>query len=328
MVLENKGKITGPKEIRPVWDNTSRVNHHNKLTHLHPKRNFVSTTVLTKSGQVPVNTAKQSSHRAAALVSTARHVNTAASRPHVNNALPTTYSYYKAHSPVRRHFNQKSTTKTNNFNEKVNTAKVNNLTTAGSKAVVSAAEENRNNVVKSSRTGKLDFEDVYFVKELMFNLFSVAQMGAKKNNVLFTDILNVLFFLLTLSFLMKATIDESNLWHIRLGHMNFTTMNKLMRGNLARGLPLKIFENDHTCVACQKGKEHKASRERAQMNEFKSMFGQEKDANDNMMFTFVSVAGSTYVYLGGSIPVNAATPPNVDHPIDPLMPDLEDTADL
>ncbi|GJV66502.1 putative ribonuclease H-like domain-containing protein [Tanacetum coccineum] len=57
----------------------------------------------------------------------------------------------------------------------------------------------------------------------------------------------------------KTTIDESNLWHRRLGHVNFETMNKLVKGNLVRGLPLKIFENDHTCVACQKGKQHKAS---------------------------------------------------------------------
>ncbi|GKA85037.1 putative ribonuclease H-like domain-containing protein [Tanacetum coccineum] len=32
----------------------------------------------------------------------------------------------------------------------------------------------------------------------------------------------------------KATIDESNLWHRRLGHINFKTMNKLVRGNLVR----------------------------------------------------------------------------------------------
>ncbi|GJY34691.1 putative ribonuclease H-like domain-containing protein [Tanacetum coccineum] len=57
----------------------------------------------------------------------------------------------------------------------------------------------------------------------------------------------------------KATIDESNLWHRRLGHINFKTMNKLVRGNLVRGLPSKLFENDQTCVACQKGKQHKAS---------------------------------------------------------------------
>nr|GEX55805.1 hypothetical protein [Tanacetum cinerariifolium] len=37
------------------------------------------------------------------------------------------------------------------------------------------------------KTGKLDFDDVYFVKELKFNLFSVSQMRDKKNSVLFTD---------------------------------------------------------------------------------------------------------------------------------------------
>ncbi|GKD94662.1 hypothetical protein Tco_1374499, partial [Tanacetum coccineum] len=37
------------------------------------------------------------------------------------------------------------------------------------------------------KTGKLDFEDVYFVKELQFNLFSDSQMCDKKNSVLFTD---------------------------------------------------------------------------------------------------------------------------------------------
>nr|GEX19272.1 ribonuclease H-like domain-containing protein [Tanacetum cinerariifolium] len=37
------------------------------------------------------------------------------------------------------------------------------------------------------KTGKLDFDDVYFVKELKFNLFSVLQMCDTKNSVLFTD---------------------------------------------------------------------------------------------------------------------------------------------
>ncbi|GJT31524.1 retrovirus-related pol polyprotein from transposon TNT 1-94 [Tanacetum coccineum] len=36
-------------------------------------------------------------------------------------------------------------------------------------------------------------------------------------------------------------------------------MNKLVKGNLVRGLPSKLFENDQTCIACQKGKQHKAS---------------------------------------------------------------------
>nr|GEV01397.1 retrovirus-related Pol polyprotein from transposon TNT 1-94 [Tanacetum cinerariifolium] len=121
-----RGKITGQKEIRPVWDNTASVNHQNKLTHPHPKRNFVLAAVLTKSGQVPINAAKQRSHRAATSVSAAKHVNTAASRPNMNNALPTTYSYFKAHSLVK------------------------NVTTAGKKAIVNTVEGNQNNAVKSS----------------------------------------------------------------------------------------------------------------------------------------------------------------------------------
>ncbi|GJW77746.1 putative ribonuclease H-like domain-containing protein [Tanacetum coccineum] len=141
------------------------------------------------------------------------------------------------------------------------------------------------------KTGTLDFDNVYFCKELKYNLFSVSQICDKKNNVLFTDteclVLSSDFKLLDESQVLlrvprkdniysvdlksvvptkgltclfaKATIDESKLWHRRLGHINFKNMNKLVRGNLVRGLPSKIFENDHSCVACQKGKQHKAS---------------------------------------------------------------------
>ncbi|GJX57149.1 putative ribonuclease H-like domain-containing protein [Tanacetum coccineum] len=141
------------------------------------------------------------------------------------------------------------------------------------------------------KTRTLDFDNVYFCKELKYNLFSVSQICDKKNNVLFTDteclVLSSDFKLLDESQVLlrvprkdniysvdlksvvptkgltclfaKATIDESNLWHRRLGHINFKNMNKLVRGNLVRGLPSKIFENDHSCVACQKGKQHKAS---------------------------------------------------------------------
>nr|GEU59768.1 hypothetical protein [Tanacetum cinerariifolium] len=47
--------------------------------------------------------------------------------------------------------------------------------------------------------------------------------------------------------------------NLRLGHLNFKTMNKLVRSNLVKGLPSKSFKNDDSCVACLKGKQHKAS---------------------------------------------------------------------
>ncbi|GKE87126.1 hypothetical protein Tco_1564601 [Tanacetum coccineum] len=105
--------------------------------------------IATKSGLLPVNAAKQSSLRAATSISTVRHVNTAAQKPKVNAASPTKYSYFKAHSPLSRPFNQKSAAKTNNFNKKVYTAKINNVTTAGPEVVVSTTEGKRENVVKS-----------------------------------------------------------------------------------------------------------------------------------------------------------------------------------
>ncbi|GJU17550.1 putative ribonuclease H-like domain-containing protein [Tanacetum coccineum] len=110
------------------------------------------------------------------------------------------------------------------------------------------------------KTGKINFEDVYFVKELQFNLFSVSQMCDKKNSVLFTDTACfVLFPDFKLPDESQATLDESMLWHKRLSHINFKTINKLVKDNLVWGLPEKAFENDQICVACLKGKQHKAS---------------------------------------------------------------------
>nr|GEV74752.1 hypothetical protein [Tanacetum cinerariifolium] len=145
----NASKICKDSLEKPKTVRNTTVENENKAEKPRMFSQSPRAAVLTKSGQVLVNAAKQSSQRAASSVIAARDVNTATSRPNMNSALPTTYSYFKAHSPVIRHFNQKSAARTNNFNEKVNTAKVNNVTTAGPKAVVSAAEGNRNNAVKS-----------------------------------------------------------------------------------------------------------------------------------------------------------------------------------
>ncbi|GJT10476.1 putative ribonuclease H-like domain-containing protein [Tanacetum coccineum] len=81
----------------------------------------------------------------------------------------------------------------------------------------------------------------------------------RKNNMYSVDLKNIVPKGGITCLFAKATSDESKLWHRRLGHINFKTMNKLVKGNLVRGLPSKLFENDQTCVSCQKGKQHKAS---------------------------------------------------------------------
>ncbi|GJT37579.1 putative ribonuclease H-like domain-containing protein [Tanacetum coccineum] len=60
-------------------------------------------------------------------------------------------------------------------------------------------------------------------------------------------------------FVAKASLDESTRWHRRMAHVNFKTINKLAKEGLVDGLPLKVFTNEHNCVACNKGKQHKAS---------------------------------------------------------------------
>ncbi|GKE01120.1 retrovirus-related pol polyprotein from transposon TNT 1-94 [Tanacetum coccineum] len=261
-VVNNVIKGTGQREVRPVRNNAMRVNHQNFSN---SRRNFAPTAVLTKSGIVPISTARQSSSRAAVPVSTARPINTAAPKPFVNVTKPRPNVFQKSHSPSRRPFNQQTALKNRILNNKVNTAKVNFVYTAKGKRITSAVGEQGINDVKSSacwvwrpkrnvidhisknnrsyickpfdyvdptgklngcsrhmtrnksyltdyqdydggfvafagsskggkitgkgkiRTGKLDFKDVYFVKELKFNLFSVSQMCDRKNSVLFTE---------------------------------------------------------------------------------------------------------------------------------------------
>nr|GFB50943.1 ribonuclease H-like domain-containing protein [Tanacetum cinerariifolium] len=59
--------------------------------------------------------------------------------------------------------------------------------------------------------------------------------------------------------LAKASLEESTKWHRRMAHVNFKTINKLAKNGLVEGLPLKLFTNEYNCVACNKGKQHKAS---------------------------------------------------------------------
>ncbi|GJZ25290.1 ribonuclease H-like domain-containing protein [Tanacetum coccineum] len=71
----------------------------------------------------------------------------------------------------------------------------------------------------------------------------------RKNNMYSVDIKNIVAKESLTCLVAKATLDESTLWHRRLGHVNFKTINKLVMENLVRGLPTKRFENDQTCVA-------------------------------------------------------------------------------
>ncbi|GKA14132.1 ribonuclease H-like domain-containing protein [Tanacetum coccineum] len=125
-------KKSSQREIRPIWNNVQRVNHKNQ---------FVPTAVLTRTGKIPVNTARTSGTNT---VNTARHnfnrqavptnaamkVNTV--KPIVNNARPKG-DFHKSVSPFRKSLNRTTTLRTNFSYQKVNTAEVNAVSTLGGK---------------------------------------------------------------------------------------------------------------------------------------------------------------------------------------------------
>nr|GEY31943.1 hypothetical protein [Tanacetum cinerariifolium] len=209
--------------------------------------------VVTRSGRILVSAAKP---KAATSTSVATLVNTAGPKQSVNFSKSRS-TFHKPHSPIRRSFYNAMVHSRRNLIERINTV--------GSKAV-SAVKRNRVTAIKTLAGNKAYLADYQEINNGGFVAFGssrgkitgkVLLRVPKQSNMYSFDLQNVVPSRdLTC---LKESIGESNLWHMRLGHVNFKTMNKLVKGNLVRGLPSKIFENDHTCVACQKGNQHKAT---------------------------------------------------------------------
>ncbi|GJT28661.1 hypothetical protein Tco_0908936 [Tanacetum coccineum] len=230
-------------ELNNGWNNVQRVNKQNQ---------FIPSVVLTRTGKIPVSTARasgtknfstarQSFNRQTVLTCAAMDVNTV--KPTVNRVRPVNI-FHKTHSPFSRPF-KKTTVLRTYFSQQ--RSKVNAVSTVrgkretavkpsagcnwrqqrynwhndyphralknkgivdsgcsrhmtGNKAYLAEFQDFNGGPVafggskgyitcKSKiKTGKLDFEDVCFVKELQhFNLFFVSQICDKKNKVLFTD---------------------------------------------------------------------------------------------------------------------------------------------
>ncbi|GJZ15832.1 putative ribonuclease H-like domain-containing protein [Tanacetum coccineum] len=325
-----KGNGTGMR--KPTWNNVQRVNKQNQFVPLavQTRTGINPVNTVKASGTNYVSTARQNINKQTVLSSTALKVNTV--KPFVNDVRPAnvfnkTHSPssrpFKRTTVLRTKFSKQKVyavkvkevstvggkwdTADNPHRSLKNKGIIDSGCSrhmTGNKAYLADFQDFNGGPVAFGgskgyitgkgkiKTGKLDFEDVSFVKELQpFNLFSVSQICDKKNKVLFTDteclvlspdfklpdenqvllkvprqnnmysfnLENIVPLGGLACLIAKATTDESNLWHRRLGHVNFKNLNRLVKGNLVRGLPTKLFQNDHTCVACQKGKQHKAS---------------------------------------------------------------------
>ncbi|GJY10980.1 putative RNA-directed DNA polymerase [Tanacetum coccineum] len=95
------------------------------------------------------------------------------------------------------------------------------------------------------------------VEESQIRTIKTSCLDLRNTMFLFT-IKNVLYPISKFKFVNDIwNNEEVVLWHRRLGHDNLN--NKLVQGNLVKGLPSKTFKIDHSCLACNKGKQHRAS---------------------------------------------------------------------
>ncbi|GJU13743.1 putative ribonuclease H-like domain-containing protein, partial [Tanacetum coccineum] len=207
-------------------------------------------SVQMKSGLVSINTTQQNISKIAVSVNTARQVNIAHSKTTVNAARPM-----------------------------VNTVSGKKINTARTKAIVNAVKGNNVNDVKGNNVNDVKASACWVWKpktkvldygNLQIDLIDqgVIDSGCSRH---MTGNMSCLTYYKEIDggyvafggnpkgrkITEKAMSDESKLWHRRVGNLNLKTMNKLVKGNLVRGLPSKLFENDQAYVACQKGKQHK-----------------------------------------------------------------------
>ncbi|GJU19042.1 retrovirus-related pol polyprotein from transposon TNT 1-94 [Tanacetum coccineum] len=132
--------------------------------------------------------------------------------------------------------------------------------------------------------GKITIKRVYYVKGLNHNLFSICQfcnadlevtfrkytcyIRDLKGNDLLTGSRGTYLYSITLQdtstpnpicLMAKASSSQAWLWHHRLSHLNFDTINLLLNNDIVIGLPKLKFVKDHLCSSCELGKAKRKS---------------------------------------------------------------------
>src|SRR5215216_5536370 len=176
----------------------------------------------------------------------------------------------------------------------------------GSKSVLTNYREERGLAVTFGGNGKgqtrgygtltngvTTFKRVAYVEGLMHNLLSISQLCDKNHKVSFSKkkckvknrkkevILNGVrhadIYIINMNtstdnfcFVSRASTDMNWLWHKRLSHLNFKTLNQLCINNLVIGLPDFRYTKESLCSACEKGKQTRASFKSKQISSISS----------------------------------------------------------
>ncbi|GKE62047.1 integrase, catalytic region, zinc finger, CCHC-type containing protein, partial [Tanacetum coccineum] len=132
--------------------------------------------------------------------------------------------------------------------------------------------------------GNITIKRVYYVEGLNHNLLSVGQfcnadlevafqksicyIRDLKGNDLLTGSRGTDLYSITLQnttspnptcLIAKASSSQAWLWHRRLSHLNFDTINLLSKYDIVSGLLKLKFVKDHLCSSCELGKEKRKS---------------------------------------------------------------------
>nr|GFA00002.1 retrovirus-related Pol polyprotein from transposon TNT 1-94 [Tanacetum cinerariifolium] len=132
--------------------------------------------------------------------------------------------------------------------------------------------------------GNILITRVYFIEGLGHNLFSVGQfcdsdlevafrrnacfvrnlegvdlLKRDRSTNLYTINLHEMASASPICLMARASSTKSWLWHQRLSHLNFDTINDLARNDLVAGLPKFKYHKEHLCPSCEEGKSKRAS---------------------------------------------------------------------
>ncbi|GJR00535.1 retrovirus-related pol polyprotein from transposon TNT 1-94 [Tanacetum coccineum] len=128
-------------------------------------------------------------------------------------------------------------------------------------------------------TGNITIKRVYYIEGLSHNLFSVGQfcdadlevafrkltcfvrdlqgndlLTGNRGSDLYTISLQDTTSPTPIYFMAKASSTQAWLWHRRLSHLNFDTINLLSKKDIVIGLPNLKYVKDQLCSSCELGK--------------------------------------------------------------------------
>nr|GEZ48599.1 ribonuclease H-like domain-containing protein [Tanacetum cinerariifolium]GFA74626.1 ribonuclease H-like domain-containing protein [Tanacetum cinerariifolium] len=208
-----------------VWNHALRVNHQNSawITHPYSYKHVVPTSVLTRSRLVPLNAA--------------RPVTTDVPQTTVQHQRPVTHIQvshglgpqntlsllFDVQGNPQQDLKDKGVIDSGcsrHMTENISYLSDFEETNGGYATFRGNPKGGKITGKGKIKTGKLDFDDVYFVKELKFNLFSVSQMCDKKNIVFFTDtecvVLSFDFKLPDDNHVLLRVLRENNMYNVDL----------------------------------------------------------------------------------------------------------------